>query len=63
MKHRNQNSKVLRCIYPNCYNCNDTFEVPECMLIDSGIDINENIIVIPYEGYVLIRQDDEDEKY
>jgi|GEM_PF-6813125 len=32
------------------------------MLVDSGIDLNESVIVIPYEGYVLIRQDEGDKE-
>ena len=50
------NSK--QCTYPNCDSCNDIFSIPACMLMDAGIDLDDDIIIIPYEGYVLIRQDD-----
>lgn len=60
MKNKNQNSKEFKCAYPDCDNCDETFEVPNCMLADAGININESVVVIPYEGCILIRQDEGD---
>ena len=61
MKNKKEKSKELKCAYPNCNNCDAVFEVPNCMIIDAGIDLNESVIVIPYEGCVLIRQNEGDE--
>lgn len=47
-----------QCTYPNCDSCNYIFSIPVCMLVDAGIDLYDDIIIIPYEGYVLIRQDE-----
>lgn len=51
MKNKRQKNEGFNCAYPNCDNCNNTFEVPNCMLVDSGIDFNESVIVIPYKSY------------
>ena len=48
------------CDYPSCNDCNTQFAVPVCMLDDAGMDRNKDILIIPYDGYVVIKQDEGD---
>jgi hypothetical protein len=53
-------NKKKGCGYPSCNDCNTQFVVPVCMLNDAGIDRNNDLIIIPYDGYVVIKQDEGD---
>ena len=49
------------CNYPDCINCKNDFEIPMCNLEEANVDIEKAIIIEPREGYVIIRNDEEDE--
>ena len=49
------------CNYPNCKNCNTEFAIPLCMLEEANIQIENDICIIPKEGYVIIKNNEEDE--
>ena len=49
------------CNYPDCENCKNDFEIPMCMLEEANIETEKAIIIEPRDGYVIIRNDEEDE--
>lgn len=52
--------KKKDCKYPSCSDCDTQFCIPVCMLDDAGMDRNKDILIIPYDGYVVIKQDEGD---
>jgi len=50
-----------KCNYPNCQNCINDFAIPMCMLEDARVETEKAIIIEPRDGYVIIRNDEEDE--
>ncbi len=49
------------CNYPDCENCKNDFEIPMCMLEEANVETEKAIIIEPRDGYVIIRNDEEDE--
>jgi len=49
------------CNYPYCKNCDNEFAIPICMLEEANIQIENDICIIPKEGYVIIKNNEEDE--
>jgi hypothetical protein len=54
-------SRKEDCNYPNCINCNSEFAIPTCMLDEANIQKENSICIIPKDGYVIIKNDEEDE--
>ena len=50
-----------KCNYPNCDNCKNNFEIPMCDLEEANIETEKAIIIEPRDGYVIIKNDEEDE--
>ncbi len=46
-------NKKTNCNYPNCKNCNTEFAIPVCMLDEANVEINNDICIIPKDGYTL----------
>lgn len=53
-------NKKKECVCPTCRDCDTQFAIPVCILGDAGIDRNKDLIIIPYDGYVVIKQDEGD---
>ena len=54
-------ARSSKCNYPNYQNCKNNFEIPICMLEDARVEAEKAIIIEPRDGYVIIRNDKEDE--
>jgi hypothetical protein len=52
--------KKTDCNYPYCKNCNMEFGIPICMLDDAKVETEKAIIIEPRDGYVVIKNDEED---
>lgn len=48
------------CNYPDCKNCNNEFAIPVCMLDEANVEIDDDICIIPKEGFVIIKNNEED---